>query len=89
VVQVVADEDVDPMLDEESELVDAEHPSAPPLIADDSVVRAYRERVERLGDDLRDFCTAHRLPWLQLRSSATFEAVLGDCVDAGLLAVHA
>ncbi len=89
VVQVVADEDVDPMLDEESELVDAEHPYAPPLVADDSVVRAYRERVTRLGNDLQGFCTAHRLPWLQLRSSAAFEAVLGDCVNAGLLAVHA
>ena len=89
VAQVFADEDLDPVLDEESELVDAEHPTASPLVADGSVVRAYRERVARLSDDLGAFCTAHRLPWLQLRSTATFEAVLGRCVDAGLLAVHA
>lgn len=88
-VQVVADEDLDPALAEEMELIDAESPSAPPLIADASVVDAYRARVTRVSNDLEAFCLAHRLPWIQVRSSATFEDVLQRCLEAGLLALHA
>jgi hypothetical protein len=42
-----------------------------------------------VSNDLEAFCLAHRLPWIQVRSSATFEGVLQRCLEAGLLALHA
>ena len=88
-VQVVADEDIDPALGDEAELVDVEYPSAPAIVADPSVLQAYRDRVTRLSGDLRGFCFANELPFIQLRSTAAFDDVLGACLDAGLLDVHA
>jgi uncharacterized protein (DUF58 family) len=89
VVQVVADEDLEPGVDQESELVDAERPDAPPLFVDRSVVAAYRERIAGVTAMLREFCITHHLPWMQVRSTMSFDAVLTACVDAGLVAVHA
>ena len=88
VVQVVADEDVDPPVDEESEIVDAEHPDTPALVVDGTVVEAYRHRVARVSAALNEFCVANHLPCLQVRSTTTFDNVLAACVDAGLVAVH-
>jgi uncharacterized protein (DUF58 family) len=88
-IQVVADEDLDPDLQDEAELVDAEHADAMPMVADRSVVNAYRERLARVTDSLRDFSLTHHLPWMQLRSSMSLDAILAACMDAGLVAVHA
>lgn len=89
VVQILADEDIDPAVDEESEIIDAEYPNRPALIVDSTVVAAYRNRVARVSAALNDFCLANRLPWLQIRPSMTFDTMLAASVNAGLVAVHA
>jgi len=87
-VQVVADGDVDPDVVELTELVDAEHPERPPLLADETVVRAYHGRVSAITTGLRDYCFAHKLPWIHVRSSASFDDIVQACVSARLLAVY-
>ena len=87
-VQVVAGEDLDPSIEDESELIDVENPSAPPLLADASIVSAYRERLGQLSRELSGFCLSNHLPWIQIRSDASFDDLLRACLDAGLLALH-
>lgn len=88
VVQVLADEDLDPGIAEETEIRDVEDPAAPPLIVDAAAIRGYLERLDRLSRELRDFCRERGLPWLRLTASTAFGDVLKTCVQAGVLAQH-
>jgi hypothetical protein len=47
IVQVVADEELDPSLADEAELVDLEDSESDPLVVDSSAVAAYREQLAR------------------------------------------
>ena len=87
-VQVMADEDLDPEVDDDSELFDAEQPSTEPMIADRSVIRAYQNRVVTLSADLERFCRTNQLTWVQLRSSTAFDLAIAACQKSGLLALH-
>jgi uncharacterized protein (DUF58 family) len=89
VIQVLADEDVRPPIDGRVEIVDAERPEDPPLVVDPAAARTYIQRVATLAKDVERFCTTQGLPYVQLRTSATFERMLEACVAAGLLGVYA
>ena len=88
-VQIVADEDLEPRGTDNLELIDAERPDASPVFADAAAIGRYRERVAAHVSALRQFAQAHRIPIVQIRSSATFESAMTACVSAGLFTVHA
>jgi uncharacterized protein (DUF58 family) len=85
VVQVVAPEELDPMFDDEVELVDIEDDDATPILVDPQSVASYRERMSQLSAGLAEFCTAHGLPWARVDSSFAFSGLLDACVNAGLV----
>lgn len=87
-VQVLADEDLDPSLANDTEITDVEDPSAPPLIVNASAVRGYQDRLAALSGELQQFCVSRGLPWCQVAASAAFDDVLKACLQAGLLATR-
>ena len=89
VVQVVADEELEPDLTDEAELVDLEEPGGDPLVVDASAVAVYREHLGRASAALERFCRVHGLAYAQLVASSPFQALVSTCRRAGLLDVHA
>jgi uncharacterized protein (DUF58 family) len=89
IVQVVADEELDPWLADEAELVDLEDSGGDPLVVDSSVVAAYREQLSRASGDLEQFCRSRGLAHARVVSSAPFPSLIATCRQAGLLDVHA
>ncbi len=87
VVQVVADHELQPAIADETELVDLENPAAV-LVVDDAAVDAYRAGMKALRDRLADFCASLGTPFLQIRSSLPYDALLDSCRHAGLLALR-
>ena len=85
VIQVLAPEELEPAIDDEQELVDAERPEAPPVTVTPAAVREYLQRLNALTAELGEFCVTRGLPWLALRSSATFGDIVEGCRHAGLL----
>jgi uncharacterized protein (DUF58 family) len=86
VVQVVADEELDPSIDGEVELLDIEQPDLTPVLVDGRSVAEYRLELRRLAATLVEFCATHGVPWMQVRSSHGFGQLLQSCVSAHLLA---
>jgi hypothetical protein len=89
IVQVVADEELDPLLADEAELVDLEDSGGDPLVVDSSAVTAYRELLSRSSGELEQFCRSRGLAHARVVSSATFQSLIATCRQAGLLDVHA
>ena len=89
IVQVVADEELDPALADEAELVDLEAPGGDPLVVDASAVAAYREQFATASAELEQFCRTQGLAHTQIVSSAPFQTIISTCRHAGLLDVHA
>lgn len=87
VVQVVADAELQPAVTDETELVDLERPSSV-LVVDDAAIDSYRKAMQALRDQLAGFCASVGTPFMQIRSSATFDALLSTCRQAGLLALR-
>ena len=87
-VQVVAPEELRPVIDEEVELRDIEAPDEAPLFADADAVAAYRASVSNLCASLESFCVVRGLSWVQVESGSPFETTLHACVRSGLLASH-
>jgi uncharacterized protein (DUF58 family) len=85
VVEVLADEEIEPAIAGDVELVDVEAPSAAPVVAGAAAVSAYRTALAHDRAALRAHCDQHGLASLQLRSSASFPALLEACSHAGLL----
>jgi uncharacterized protein (DUF58 family) len=88
VVQVLAKEELNPDVTDEIELTDIEE-SAPPVIVNETALSAYREQLTQLSAGLRTFCLAHRLPYLQLESSDSFERLLHSCQQASIITAYA
>ncbi len=89
IVQVVADEELDPLLADEAELVDLEDSAGDPLVVDSSAVAAYREQLARASGELEQFCRSRGLAHARVVSSAPFPSLIATCRQAGLLDVHA
>ena len=87
-VQIVADEELDPLIVEEVELVDIEHPNLKPAIVGEAAISDYHRRLRRLATLLGEFCARHSVPRIQVRSSCGFGELLQACVTARLLAVR-
>ena len=84
IAEIVADEELDPAVQSDVELVDIEAPSAERLFADQATVAAYKAALAAHRATLRDYCESQALPSLHLRSSATFPEMLEACSRAGL-----
>jgi uncharacterized protein (DUF58 family) len=84
VVQIVSDDELDPSIHRDVELMDIEAPDAAPLRVDAGAVAAYQRALAEHRTALGDFCAAHALPSLQLRSSSSFPELLEACSRAGL-----
>lgn len=85
---VLADEELEPRLDADTELVDIEGGDEPPIAVEPAAVRAYRERMTAFVDEMRTFAARHAVSYLQLRSSSTFGDVVAACTRAGLIELH-
>lgn len=88
VVQIVADEEIDPVIDAEVELVDIEQPGLPPVIVDGRAVAGYQQRLRQRTGMLGEFCATHAVPWMQARPSYSFGDLLQCCVSAHFLAMR-
>ena len=75
VVQVVAREELEPEVDDTTEIVDVERPGNR-LVVSASMVDGYHRRLRQHVDSLRTFCLSHQLPWLQIDSSVSFKSML-------------
>jgi uncharacterized protein (DUF58 family) len=87
VVQIVADEELQPHIADETELVDLEHPASV-LVVDDAAIEPYRTAMQALHDQLAAFCASVGTPFMRIPASASFDALLGSCRQAGLLALR-
>ena len=88
-IQILADEDTAPEINELTTLVDVEEPAAPPLVVTPDSVTAYRQRVEGRIDALRAFCARHACPYVLVRPSTSFTGVLIALEEAGIFAALA
>lgn len=88
VVQVVSRDELEPRLDGDTELVDVEHPDAPPLVVDEAAVASYLARLEEHRAQLAAYCRDHGIPFLQLASDTPFSGRLAALQSAGLLSTY-
>jgi uncharacterized protein (DUF58 family) len=89
VMHVLAPDELDPRITEETSITDIENPDSPPLTIGPSAMRAYHERLSHLSKRLGDFCAANRLPYIPLSSSDPFERLLHACERASLIGAYA
>jgi uncharacterized protein (DUF58 family) len=89
VVQVLADEDLDPDIAGDVELADVEDPEAPPLLVSEAAVADYRARLTELSAELRELCQSRGLPWMRVAASLSFAELLDEFLAAGLVAARA
>jgi uncharacterized protein (DUF58 family) len=89
IVQVVADEELQPEIADDAELVDIEDANGAAVAVDVASVAAYQERLARMSAELEAFCLSRSLPWLRVASSTSFPSLVKVCQHAGLLARHA
>ncbi len=87
-IQILAPEEIEPDLVEETELVDVERPDAAPLVVDAAMVEDYRRRLAEHCTALRDICLSQQVAWTRITSTMTFRQQIGQLEQAGLLAVH-
>jgi uncharacterized protein (DUF58 family) len=86
VVQVVADDELQPDMTGPAELYDIEDSLAAPVVIDSDDVAAYQSRMAQLSAELEACAVSQGLPWLRVSSSAPFDLLLDACVQAGLVA---
>lgn len=85
IVQIVSDEELQPDIVDEAELVDVEDASGAPLVVDAAAVAAYQDRLAQMSAELEAFCLSRSLPWLRVASSTSFQSLVKACQQAGLL----
>ena len=88
VMQVLADEEIDPNVDDDVELVDIEDPSADPVVVNGGLLRAYQNRLTEATADLQSFCHGRGVPFIRLVSPGSFSGFVSSCTRAGLLEPH-
>jgi len=85
-IQVLAPEELDPQIDGDIDLLDAEDPAAPAVTVTPAAVGGYLERLNDLIATLGELCASRGFAWVSLRSSASFADMLQGCRQGGLLA---
>jgi len=88
VVQIVSRDEIDPALDGDAELVDVEHPDAPPLLVDEATIAGYRARLDAHRQQLATYCQEHGIPCVRLISDSSFGDRLGALQAAGLVSAY-
>lgn len=81
VVQIVSNDEAEPAIADGARLTDVEGPGS----ARANVAR-YRERFAQMTADIASHCRAHGMPFVQLRSSMTFEGALDALIRASIIA---
>ena len=84
VVQIVAPEELEPALADDTELVDVEDDARAPLVVDPAAVEAYRRRMDEHSDALRSMCRSRGLTWMRIESDTSFKDMLAGFDAAGL-----
>lgn len=87
-VHLLADEEIDPGLDDDAELIDVEDGGETPVGVSPAAAAAYRSSLAAFVDRLRGFCGTHGVSYLQLPSSSGFAEVVSACTRAGLIELH-
>lgn len=81
VVQVVSDDEAEPRIPDGSPLTDVEGPGAAR-----ANIAAYRRRFSQMTTDIASHCRAHGMPYVQLRSSTSFDDTLDALIHAAVIA---
>ncbi len=84
VVQVLSEDELEPALVGDVELVDIESPDTARLLAGTESIVAYKAALAESRASLREFCDAKSLPLVELTSSQSFTDMLRTCSRAGL-----
>lgn len=88
-VHVLDPAELEPRLDDDTELVDLEEDGRGPIRVDASVLEAYRQRVREFTAALEAFCATEHVGYIPALTSASFDDLVIRCVQAGLLRPHA
>jgi uncharacterized protein (DUF58 family) len=88
IVQVVAEEELAPVIDGDVTLSDIEDPHGRTVHVDASALGTYLKAMCALSDGLSTFCAAHGIPWTRVSSSASFESLLAAALRTGLIDLH-
>jgi uncharacterized protein (DUF58 family) len=88
VMQVLAGEEIDPVIDDDAEMVDVERPGDPPVRVDRDAAAAYRARLDEFTAGIRSFCARHGVSFVPIRAGAPFGETVAACSAAGLLELH-
>lgn len=81
VVQVIADDEAEPAIPDGSRLTDVEGPGAALANAG-----TYRRQFSQMTAAIASHCRAHGMPYVQLRASMTFDAVLDRLIQTAVIA---
>lgn len=85
IVQILANEELDPRIDDDVEIVDIENTSAPPIVVNRGALEAYHAQMRRASADLDAFAASRSLPFIRLVSSCGFGELVSGCSGAGLV----
>ena len=85
VIHIASDEEWEPAIDDELELVDVERPTASPVVVDADAVAAYRGRLTKWVGELESFCRSEGTAFVAVRTSSSLDAVLTACRQARLI----
>ncbi len=88
VIHILADEELNPDLDEEVELRDLEHAEIRGLTVDSGAVAAYMQGMNAYARDLAAFCMSEGFLYVEATSSLSFETLTVRLLRAGIWRSH-
>jgi len=88
IVHLLAEEELRPQMDSDFELQDMENDALARLSADSVSVTRYMKRMGEFTRSLESFCLAHRVMYVQTRTSLPFEDLIVEFLRAGLWQSH-
>jgi uncharacterized protein (DUF58 family) len=83
VIQLLAEEEIDPPLDGALQLIDAETGDELEVSVDDELRRLYQRRLERHLRELERFCRRQGVEYLRASTAIAFEDVVLKCLRQG------
>ena len=83
VIQLLAEDEIDPPLDGALRLVDAESGSELDVTVDEALRAAYRRRLEHRLDEVERFCRRQGIEYLRASTAIAFEDIVLKCLRQG------
>jgi len=83
VIQLLAEDEIDPPLDGALRLVDAESGGELEVTVDEALRAAYRRRLERRLDEVERFCRRQGIEYLRASTAIAFEDIVLKCLRQG------